>query len=79
MARREADGAGQAVEAAGERGEADLGFGQGEGGVVRREDDVGGERDFKAAAHGDTVDRGDDRLVEVPARGEAAKAGGAAR
>ena len=67
----ERDHARQALHAAGAGGQADLGLGQGEGRLVGGDDDVAGERDLEAAAHGDAVDRGDHRLVEVVAVGRA--------
>src|SRR5207245_4896614 len=70
----ERDHARQALHAAGAGGQPDLGFGQGEGRLVGSNDDVAGERNLKAATHGDAVDRGDYRLVEVEAVGQTAKA-----
>ena len=43
-------------------------------GLLGGDDDIGRKRDLEAAAHGDAVDRGDDRLVEVVAIGEPAEA-----
>ncbi len=70
----QADLARQAVQAAGQGGEADARLRQGEGRVLRGDDQVAGQRDLEAAAHGHAVDGGDDRLVAVEARGEAGKA-----
>ena len=61
------DNARQAVQAAGERREAHPRFGKREDGVVRRDDQVAGERDLEAPAHRETVDRGDYRLGQVEA------------
>ena len=40
-------------------------FGQREGGMLRRDDEIARDHDFEAAAEGQTVDRGDHRLVET--------------
>src|ERR1700720_2378085 len=53
----------QPVHAAGERGEADARLRKREGGVLRGNDEVAGQRNFKTAAHRDAVDGGDDRLL----------------
>ena len=70
----ERDHAAEALHAAGAGGQADARLGQGELGLVGGDDDVAGQRDLEAAAHGDAVHRGDHRLVEVEAVGEAAEA-----
>src|SRR5439155_14548250 len=64
----------QAVNAAGQCGEADARLGQGEGGILGCNDQVAGQRDLETAAHRHTVDGGDDRLVAVEPRGEAGEA-----
>ena len=70
----ERDGARQPLHAARTRREADARLGQREPGLVGGDDEVAGERDLEAAAHGDAVDGGDHGLVEVVAVGEAAEA-----
>ncbi len=70
----EADLARQPLQAAGQRGEADARLRQREGRILGSDDEVAGERDLEAAAHGDAVDGGDDRLVAVEAHGQAGKA-----
>ena len=70
-----ADRAGQAVDAAGQGGEADAHLGQGEQGVLGGDDEVAGEGDLEPTAHRHAVDGGDQRLVEVVAGRDAAEAG----
>ena len=60
----------QPVQATGQRRQADARLGQREGRVLGGNDEVAGQRDLEAAAHGDAVDGGDDRLVAVEARGQ---------
>ena len=52
----------QAVDAARTGGQADPRLRQGEGGVLRRDDQIAGQRRLKAAAHGPAIHRRDDRL-----------------
>ena len=54
---------------------ADTGLRKEELGVLGRHDQVGRHRDLEPAAHGHTVDGGDDRLVEVVAGGDTAEPG----
>jgi 1,4-dihydroxy-2-naphthoyl-CoA synthase len=60
-----ADLARQALQAAGECGKADARLGQCKGRVLRGDDEVAGQRNLEAAAHGNAVHRGDDRLVAI--------------
>ncbi len=55
----------------------DPGLGEEELGVLGGDDQVASERQLETAAHGDAVDRGDHRLVEIEQLGEAAKSAGA--
>ena len=73
------DHARQAVHAAGPGDQPDARFGQGEDGVLGGDDEVAGERDLEAATHGNAIHRGDHRLVEVMALGQAGEAGGRRR
>src|ERR1700689_1663673 len=70
----EPDLARQPLQSAGQGREADARLRQREGRILRGDDEVAGQRNFKTAAHGDAVDGGNDRLVEVETRGEAGKA-----
>ncbi len=65
-----ADLARKAVQAARQRGQAHARLGQCEHSRFRRHDDVAGQRDLEAAAHGDAVHRRDQRLVEIETGGE---------
>jgi len=40
-------------------------FWESEAGVIRRDDDVAGERNFAAAAQREAIHRGDNRLVDI--------------
>ena len=64
----------QALDAArvGDDAEADLR--QRESGALGRDDEIAGEREFKSAAEGEAIDRGDDRLVEIEELGQAGEA-----
>src|SRR5258706_1805672 len=66
----------QPMQSAGQRGEADARLGQREYRILRGDDEVAGQRDLKTAAHRDTVDGGDDRLVAVEARVQSGKPAG---
>src|SRR5260221_11797512 len=66
----------QAVQPAGQRGKADTRLGQGEDGILGGDDEVAGERDLEAAAHGDALHRGDHRLHQIEPAGEAGEARG---
>ncbi len=61
----------QPVHAAGEGCEPDARLGQRKRCILRRDDEVAGQRDLKTAAHRHAVDGGDDRLVAIEPRGEA--------
>ena len=64
----------QAVHAAGERRQADARLRQAEAGVVGGDDQVARQSDLEAAAQREAIDRGDHRLEEIEARGDAAEA-----
>jgi hypothetical protein len=64
----------QALNGAGIGDDAERHFRQGEFHVLGRNDEVGGQGDLEAAADGEAVQGGDDRLVEVPHLGEPGKA-----
>lgn len=72
----DADLARQPVQTAGQRRKANLGLGQRKDGIVRRDDQIAGQRDFETAAHRDAVDRRNHRLVEIEACGQPGKARG---
>ena len=65
----------QPVHAAGRGHEPDARLGQAQRGVLGGDDDVARERDLEPAAEREAVHRGDDRLHQIEARGEAAEAG----
>src|SRR5262249_7989127 len=53
---------------------ADTRFGQGEGRILGGYDEVASERDLETATHRNAIDRSDDRLVAVEARGQSGEA-----
>src|SRR5712664_798629 len=66
----------QPVQSAGERGEADMRFGQCEPRILGGNDQVAGQRNLEATAHRHAVDGGDDRLVAVEARSQSGESAG---
>src|SRR6266436_2494493 len=66
----------QAVQSAGERGEADVRFGQCEPRILGGNDEIAGQRNLEAAAHRNAVDGGDDRLVAVETRSQPGESAG---
>jgi hypothetical protein len=67
------DHAGQPVDTAAGN-EADPRLRQREHRILGGDNDVAGERGFEPAAHRDAIDRGDQRFIEVEARGKPGKA-----
>src|SRR5438270_1279977 len=63
----------QAVQPSRQRGQPDAWFGQRECRIFRGDDEVAGERNLETAAHGDAVDRRDNRFVAIEARRQAGK------
>src|SRR4029077_12119593 len=64
----------QAMDSAGARHQADPRLWQAQARVVGGDDDVAGERNFASAAQRKTVDRGDNWLGGIEARGDAGEA-----
>src|SRR5579864_316224 len=64
----------EAMDSAGARHQSDPRLRQAQARVVGGDDDVAGERDFASAAQRKAVDRGNDRLGDVEARGDAGEA-----
>ena len=62
---------GRAEHTAGIRDDADIDLGEGELGLVGRDDHVAGKRQLEAAAEGDAVHRGDHRLFQIEHLGQA--------
>jgi hypothetical protein len=64
------------VQAPAQGGQADLRLGEAEAGVGGGHHQIAGQQGFQAAAQGQAVDRGDDRLGQVETGGQAGEAAG---